>query len=150
MKPDNNPIPFADEHGAACFRIPLSNSPDTFAILDQQSFTNLISQGLTGRWFLNSNGAGRSYVRISVPVEGRRGGTNLLVARLIIGAGPRTVVRYANGNPLDLRFVNLAWRKGKSGRTDADTLAAAVRLRADRSAKMMRSSAPERTTHANV
>ena len=150
MTLNNSPIPFADEHGTPCFRIPLGNRPGTFAIVDQQQFANLVSQGVTGRWFLNSNGTGRSYVRIAVPVEGRRGGTNLLVARLIIGAGPRTVVRYANGNPLDLRFVNLAWRKGKSGRTDADTLAAAVRLRADRSAKMMRSSAPERNARANV
>lgn len=150
MPPNARPVSFTDEHGTPCIRIALSNSPGTFAIIDQHSFTDLVSQGLTGPWFLNSNGTGRNYVRIAVPVEGRRSGTNLLVARLIIGAGPHTVVRYANGNPLDLRFANLAWRKGKSGRTDTETLAAALQLRAERHANTSPNSITESTSHASV
>ena len=150
MTPQNQPIPFADEHGTPCFRIPLSNAPGTFAIIDQHTFSSLRSQGLTSPWFLNGNGTGRSYVRIAVPVESSRGGTNLLVARLILGAGPRTVVRYANGNSLDLRFLNLAWRKGKSGRTDTDTLAASLRLRAARLATTIPDNTPERNPNAST
>lgn len=150
MRPDKEPIPFADEHGMPCFRIPISNAPDTFALIEQHTFNSLVSRGLTGPWFLNGNGTGRSYVRIAVPVEGKGGGTNLLVARLILGAGPRTVVRYANGDPLDLRFINLAWRKGKSGRTDTDTLAASLQLRAQRSSKTIPHSTTERSAHASA
>lgn len=138
------PIPFTDAHGTPCLRVPLGNAPGSFAVIDRHSYDALISEGLTGPWFLNGNGTGRSYVRIAVPVEGRRSGTNLLVARLILGAGPGTVVRYANGDRLDLRFINLAWRKGKSSRTDADALAAANRLRVSRS---IPTSTPERTNH---
>lgn len=139
------PIPFTDAHGTPCFHVPLGNAPDAFAVIDKHSYDTLISEGLTGPWFLNGNGTGRSYVRIAVPVEGRRSGTNLLVARLILGAEPGTVVRYANGDRLDLRFVNLAWRKGKSSRTDADALAAANRLRASHP---MRTNSHKRTAHA--
>lgn len=150
MTHDDSPIPFTDEHGMPCFHVPLSNAPGTFAVIDQHTFATLRSQGLTSPWFLNENGTGRSYVRIAVPVEGRRSGTNLLLARLIIGAGPGTVVRYANGNPLDLRFVNLAWRKGKSGRTDTDTLAASLRLRAERRSNSIPHDTPERSAHASA
>jgi hypothetical protein len=112
-----------------CLKVPLTNAPDLFAVVDQHSHARLVSQGLTGSWFLNDNGSGRSYVRTFVPTEGRQRTTNLQVARLIVGAGPRTVVRYANGDPLDLRYGNLAWRKGPSKRRDDDLLAAARRLR---------------------
>lgn len=125
----HSPIPFTDEHGQPCFHIPMSNAPGVSAIVDQHSYAALRSAGITGPWFLNGNGTGKSYVRIAVRVKGSA--TLLLVARLIIGARPGTVVRYANGNPLDLRFLNLAWRSGTSKRTDSDVLADAVLGRAD-------------------
>ena len=124
-------IPITDEHGQPCFHVPMSNAPGIFAIVDQHSYARLRALGLTNTWLLNGNGTGKRYVRTAVPTEGRAKGTILLVARLIVGAGPGTVVRYANGNPLDLRFINLAWRKGKSKRTDCAVLADAVRLRAE-------------------
>ena len=127
-----HPIPFTDEHGLPCLRVPMSNAHGVFAIVDQHHFETLRALGLTRSWFLNGNGTGKRYVRTPVPAEGRPKGTILLVARLIIGAGPGTVVRYGNGNPLDLRFSNLAWRKGKSKRTDEALLADAVRLLAER------------------
>jgi hypothetical protein len=131
------PVPFTDEFGRPCCRVPLSNVPETFAIIDRHIYADLHAQGLTGHWLLNSNGSGRAYVRTAVPTEHNPKGTILLVARLIVVAGPGTVVRYANGDPLDLRFTNLAWRKGKSGRTDAAVLADAQRLRAERDARTM-------------
>lgn len=144
------PIPFTDEYGMPCLRVPLGNAPGIFAIIDRHRYDDLISQGLTAPWFLNGNGTGRSYVRTAVPVEGRRSGTNLLIARLIIGAGPGSVVRYANGNPLDLRFINLAWRKGKAKGADLDTLAASLRARPQRNAAAARptTSTAERNLNA--
>ena len=128
------PIPITDEHGQPCFHVPLSNAPGMFAIVDQHSYASHLALGLTNTWLLNGNGTGKLYVRTTVPVEGRTSWTPLLVARLIVAAGPGTVVRYANGNTLDLRFINLAWRKGKSKRTDNTLLADAVRLLAQREA----------------
>lgn len=128
------PIPFHDEHGTACLNVPLTNAPGVFAQIDRHSFLALQRLGLTGPWFLNGNGSGKRYVRANVPERDRRNWTPLLVARLIIGAGPGTVVRYANGDPLDLRFINLAWRKGRSSRADTEVLADANRLIAERNA----------------
>lgn len=109
--------------------MPLTNAPGSFAIIARHHHADLKARGLTGAWFLNSNGSGRAYVRTHIPVEGRPDGTNLLVARLIVGAGPNVAVRYANGNPLDLRYFNLVGQKGRSKRTDDELLAAAVKRR---------------------
>ncbi len=129
-----SPIPFTDEHRQPCVRVPLTNAPGASAIVDEASYADLRARGLTGPWFLNDNGTGRKYVRTGVPVAGQPKGTLLLIARLILGAGPGTVVRYANGNPLDLRFTNLAWRKGKSKRTDAALLDYAKAFLSERNA----------------
>jgi len=109
--------------------VPLSNAPGTFAIIDQHNYAAIRARGLTGAWFLNGNGSGRFYVRTKVMATGRPDGTNLLVARLILHAGPKAAVHYANGDPLDLRFFNLVAHRGHSRRTDGDLLDEAVRRR---------------------
>jgi hypothetical protein len=69
---------------------------------------------------LNSNGHGTSYVRTAAA------GTMLTPARIIAGARGRSVVRYVNGDPLDLRPENIILRKGMAKRADADIVADSV------------------------
>lgn len=63
--------------------------------------------GISGPLILNDNGGGRLYVRA---MRRRADGTPprlVVVARELLGAGPRVQVRYRNGNRLDLRPRNL-------------------------------------------
>lgn len=111
------PIPFRDEHGVNCLRVPLDRAGRSYAIVTEADYRRVRRAGATGAWLLNDAAPGRTYVRTSVRT-GRGESTLVMVARLIMSAPPRTVVRYVNGNRLDLRPWNLAVQKGKAKRDD--------------------------------
>ncbi len=115
----HDPIPFRDaETGLNCLRVPLDRTGRTYAIVSEADYRRIQRAGATGAWFLNKDGKiGRSYVRTMIPT-GHRTRTLAMVARLIAGAEARTVIRYVNGNHLDLRPWNLIGQKGKSKRAD--------------------------------
>lgn len=107
------PTAFVDEHGRRCLRVPLDRYRQREAIALASDYHRLIRSGVSVAWYLNKDGDGREYVR----TKSRKGCTvqnNMQLARLITGAGRGTVVRYANGDRLDLRPENLQTGRGKS------------------------------------
>jgi len=115
--PDNRqPTAFTDEFGRAALKVPLDNHGRTHAIVEPHAYQRVLDSGLTGMWFTNSNGHGRRYVR--TVTAGSRG-TLTLIARVIMDAGPGEVIRYANGDSLDLRAMNLVSRRGRAKRRDS-------------------------------
>lgn len=89
--------------GEAVHRVPLSNRPDTFATLDKAGYDLLVARGVDFL-ILSTVTGGNSYVQAQRPGSLHRWDT---VARLITGAGKGQLVRYANGDRLDLRHSNL-------------------------------------------
>ncbi|SFG63202.1 hypothetical protein [Methylobacterium gossipiicola] len=65
-----------------------------------------------GRWGVTHNSEGRIFVRIRPPRTQR----NIYVARLVAGDFERTVVRYRDGNSMNLRPTNLKHDNGGGGR----------------------------------
>ena len=98
------PIYFTDEHGIPCVRMPLAGT-DLTAILWQIDYERLKRAGLSNYWTANRSGAGNIYVRA------KRSGMGLLMVARMVLEGPEgelsQVVRYANGDRLDLRRPNL-------------------------------------------
>jgi hypothetical protein len=93
---------FVDSAGVTCVRVPLANTHES-AILRKVDYDRLKAAGLSSFWDLNGNGSGSFYVRAKRPGFGK-----LMVARLVLQANEMgTVVRYANGDRLDLRLSNL-------------------------------------------
>lgn len=112
------PIPFRDaETGMNCLRVPLDRKGRRFAIVSEADYHRVQRAGATGAWLLNEAAPGRAYVRTMIRT-GRGTSTLAMVARLIMDAGPRNVIRYINGDHLDLRPWNLIMQKGRSKRAD--------------------------------
>lgn len=120
FRPD--PIPFTDEHGRACLRVPLDRHGRKYATATVRDYQAVQKSGATGVWLLNSNGGRNSYVRTCVA------GTLLMPARIISGAKGRSVVRYVNGDPLDLRPENIVLHRGAAKRADADIVVDSVTI----------------------
>jgi len=97
-----------DKHRAV--EVPLGNS-DQKVLIDREGLERAHAAGLTGSWFLNSNGNGNLYVRAS---DQRLVGFTVTVARVAAGAGAKEIIRHRNGNRLDLRASNLVIVSGKS------------------------------------
>lgn len=111
------PIPFRDENGLNCLRVPLDRAGRSYAIVAEADYRRIQRAGATGVWLLNEAAPGRTYVRTSIRT-GRGESTLAMVARLIMDAAPRTVIRYINGDHLDLRPWNLIAYRGKAKRAD--------------------------------
>jgi len=131
------PRAFLDERGRACLLVPLDREGRGLAIVEERDYLAVRAMGATGVWLANANTKrSRRYVRTSVPT-GPQTATNVQVARLIVGAGPGTVVRYLNGNPLDLRRENLTWQRGQSKRDDALIAQRGTEFRVARAAEIL-------------
>lgn len=115
---DRRPVPFIDEFGNRCFRVPLDRRGRNYAVIEQATYRRIVRDVGTGSWYLNSNGQGSSYVRCNSLVSAKGDPTVVQIARLATGAGRGTVIRYANGNSLDLRASNLTRRRGSAKRRD--------------------------------
>jgi hypothetical protein len=107
------PIRFRDQHGRECYKVPLDRQGQYHATVTARDYQTIREAGATGAWYLNGNGSGGAYVRIHF------NRTRLMPARIIAGAGPRSVVRYINGDSLDLRPENIVLQRGASKKADA-------------------------------
>jgi hypothetical protein len=114
------PLRFTDERGRECLKVPLDRYGRKYATVTVRGYQAVQDAGAAGAWCLNGNGHGNSYVRTYV------GDTLLMPARIIAGAGPRSVVRYMDGDPLNLLPENIVLRKGAAKRADADIAADSV------------------------
>jgi hypothetical protein len=98
------PVPFIDELGIACLKVPISGSAEP-ALIEQGDYQAVtVERGVPPGWYFNSNGNGVSQVK----GHHRERGT-VSIAREILGLGRADGrrVKLGNGNPLDLRRANL-------------------------------------------
>jgi hypothetical protein len=99
----------SDVDGAAVVRVQMSNAPGTFATFDAADYDRL-RKLYPGPWRLNDNGRGTVYVRAGTPgFPGR----NVNLARQTLDPGLRRIVRYRDGDRLNLRRSNLYLEPGK-------------------------------------
>lgn len=106
-------------------RVELTNRPGQFALIDRADFEQWTAEGRSTRWLLNGAG-GYEYVRVHDP---EWAGGLVSVARLLLRAKDGRIVKYANGDRLDLRRSNLWMTDGYApGRSRAweDEFAAAA------------------------
>jgi hypothetical protein len=80
--------------------VPLGRSGAKAAIIWKDDLDQLMSLGIGNRWYTNKD---QNYVLCF----GNRPNKRLMVARLLLNAGPGARVQYKDGNPLNLRRDNL-------------------------------------------
>jgi hypothetical protein len=95
------------------------------AWLTRADFERINALHPRARWSLNPNTGGRTFVRIRPPGSQR----NVYVARLVAGDFQRTVVRYHDGDTLNLRRKNLHHDSGAGGLTRRRKLSGRAALR---------------------
>ncbi len=115
---ERQPIPFIDEFGQRCLQVPLDSKGKKYAVVDEASYQRATAGKATGAWLLNDNGSGNVYVRCFILASATGKRTLVQVARLISGVGRGKIMRYANGDRLDLRASNLTTRPGPAKRCD--------------------------------
>lgn len=99
------------EDGEAVVRVELANMRGTFVTLDEPDFDRIVDSGIAPRWVLNEAFPGFYYVRCYQPdVAGKLG----LVARHVLEAGRGQVVKYRDGDRLNLRRSNLYLTTGRA------------------------------------
>ncbi len=102
------PIFTTDADGNAIVLVPLANHASP-AKLFADDFDRLMTDGYSDQWTLNTAKGGYSYVRVA---NSQVAGCLESVARLVTNAGRGQVVRYRDGNRLNLRQDNLIARNG--------------------------------------
>lgn len=111
------PIPFRDEFGRECLKVPLDRKGIQHATVLASDYRRVVAAGATCPWYLNSDGKGSSYVRTYVRLLNGKG-TKVQVSRLIMGAGRGSAVYYNNRNKTDLRPDGLTLARGGAKRND--------------------------------
>lgn len=95
--------------------------------VDSEDFYKLENLGFTAAWYLNSkNDKGRGYVRVMDNF-----GNQQVVARLIMSAKPRQVVKYKDKNRLNLRRSNLYIAKGPAKGVNIPSIERAIWSKGD-------------------
>lgn len=107
--PRNTIIHATDPDGTPVVGVLLS--ADRAVWLRKQDFERIDALYPDARWGVTHNTEGRIYVRIRPPITQK----NVYVARLIAGDFERTVVRYRDGDSLNLRPMNLFHDDGGGG-----------------------------------
>ncbi|MBD8909654.1 hypothetical protein [Methylorubrum zatmanii] len=96
-----------DDDGCAVVGVPISNRPGTHAWLYAADYAAILNDYGPTPWFVNDNGSGRLYVRLYVRLEGTDRPNNIMVSRLVLGDFDAPVIRYRDGDRLNLRSRNL-------------------------------------------
>lgn len=99
-----------DPDGREVVGVRLSNHSER-AWLYRRDYEAIVAEYGGGRWFANSNGTGRSYVRLKDPALRN----NRTVARLVLGNPIRSAISYRDGDRLNLRSSNLEVELGAGG-----------------------------------
>ena len=102
---NRTPYKSRDHLGTTVVMVPLAHDLGP-ATLDPEDFARLMAEGWSDRWFLNENSVRVRYNAVR--------GSLTNVARLVTGARPGQVVRYADGNRLNLRRSNLYTVRGNA------------------------------------
>lgn len=96
-----------DDDGRLVVGVPLSNRPGRHVWLYEADYETITNDHGNASWFLNDNGKGHLYVRM----KSRDRGNNVMVARLVVSDPKAQVIRYRDGDRLNLRSRNLDVRK---------------------------------------
>jgi len=119
MKTTRTPIRTVDRDGAEIVLVPLANHHLPAKLL-ADDFDRLVSDGVSLAWTFNDNGSGYGYVRT---YSGAVAGKLTSIARLIVNAGRGKVVKYRDGDRLNLRRDNLWIARGPArGQTPSDAV----------------------------
>lgn len=97
------------KEGEGVVEVPLSREGRR-AIVDRDDFEALVGAGISDQWSV-MKARDREYVRVRCPYV--KGGATT-VARIIMNAPTDLVVRYADGNPFNLRRSNLYFAHSSS------------------------------------
>lgn len=110
-QPKRLPTYTRDADGNPIAVVPLARGGD--ALVDAPVLEELLQRGVTLNWTFNLSGGGEfAYVRT------RTAARNLVsVAREVVGARSREIVRYRNGDRRDLRRSNLYVTSGGRAKT---------------------------------
>jgi hypothetical protein len=100
--------------GAEIVYIALANHTEPATIL-REDFDEFQARGLSLLWTLNSNGHGNSYVKMGASMTK---GNLVQVGRIIARARGKTMVRYLDGNRLNMKRGNLALRACRGAKQD--------------------------------
>lgn len=87
-----------------------------YAVIEADDLSTLEALGLSMAWNRNQQTG-----TVFTPAVKASGG-NVQVARVLLDLGPGQIVRYANGDPTDLRRQNLSVVDGNAIRRDRDFL----------------------------
>ena len=105
ISPSRYPVNFRTEtNGNKIVEIGMAHNRTV--IMDEVSYTKLIGLGLKMTFWVNDNGKGNEYVRTHYSPASKTE-NNVQVVRLILDGSHGTVVRYKDGNRLNLRLSNL-------------------------------------------
>ena len=85
--------------------------------MDKISYLKLIELGLSMAFWLNDDGNGNEYVRTHYPPASETA-NNVQVVRLILDVPQKNVVRYKDGDRLNLRLSNLFFMSKAKMRKD--------------------------------
>jgi hypothetical protein len=111
------PVPFTDEEGKACLRVPLDNNGEAYALVQREDYLHIVrALGWRGAWCLGGPSGRRRYVMVNAPWTGNKAGGTFPVARLLPGVTSLDRVRYASADTLDLRRRNLVVEPIQDGR----------------------------------
>ena len=92
-----------DDDGCAVVGVPISNRPHLTAWLYAADYERITSAHAAASWLLNDNGDGRLYVRL----KDRERRNNVMVSRLVLDDPTISIIRYRDGDRLNLRSRNL-------------------------------------------
>lgn len=108
-------IHITDENDEAIVLVPIANSPRSARIRVEDYRRITEDLGYSKCWQYNNKGRANSYVRLGLMAHQRGAGdwglpvlpTHIPVARLVLNAAPGMVVRYRDGDRLNLVADNL-------------------------------------------
>ena len=99
-----------DDDGRPVVGVPLTNRPGSHAWLYATDYAAILNDYGDRPWFVNDNGKGGLYVRF----RGTDCANLVMVARLVVGDPRARMVRYRDGNSLNLRSRNLEAHKARA------------------------------------
>ncbi len=111
-KKKRHPIRTTDSDGTPIVQVPLKHS-DQYATLYAEDFDRIMELGYSDQWWPKETWPGCCYAFVSNP---RLHHNNLTVARLVVEAQHRQIVKYHDGDRFNLRRGNLHITEGATKR----------------------------------
>ena len=111
-----------DDDGRSVVGVPLTNRPGAHAWLYETDHAGIVAEYGNTPWFVNDNGYGNLYVRL----QGSDRRNLMMVSRLVVADPLARLIRYRDGDRLNLRSRNLDVRKARA-LTDCRTSRATLR-----------------------